>query len=477
MNKNYKEVWANCLNFIRDIIPPVTYKTWFMPIQPLKLEGSILTIQVPSHFFYEYLEEQFIDLLRKSLRKELGKDAKLEYSIVVDNNGLTTQSQTIKLPTKDNTNLSNKAINVPLSDDVKLSPFIMPGIKKMQINPQLNPENSMGNFVEGECNRLARQAGMAVAKAPGQTPFNPLFIFGESGLGKTHLAQAIGIETKNLFPDKVVLYITANKFQTQYSDAVRSNNRNDFINFYQSIDVLVIDDVQEFAGKQGTQDTFFHIFNHLHQSGKQLILTSDRPPVELKGLSKRLTSRFKWGLPAELQVPDYATRMAILRHKIYKDGIVISEDVIKYIADNVVGNVRELEGALVSLLAQSTLNKKHITLELARETIFKLVRHTQKEISIEYIQKVVCEYFDLDLEVIRTKSRKREIVQARQIAMFFSKELTKSSLSTIGAEIGGRDHATVLHAFKTVKDLAQTDKTFKMYVEDIAKMLDLRKSA
>ncbi len=477
MVKNHKEVWSSCLEFIKDNIPNVSFRTWFLPIVPVKLDSNVLTIQVPSPFFYEYLEEQFIDLLRRSLRKELGKDAKLEYSIVVDNNGVTNANpSSIKLPAKENTKLKNNPVNMPMNDEVNIkNPFIIPGIKKLQINPQLNPEYSFGNFIEGECNRLARSAGYTVANSPGQTPFNPLFIFGDSGLGKTHLAQAIGIEAKNKFPEKIVLYVSANKFQTQYTEAVRNNNRNDFMHFYQMIDILIVDDIQEFAGKQGTQDTFFHIFNHLHQSSKQLILTSDRSPVELKGLSKRLVSRFKWGLSAELMPPDFATRIAILKHKIYKDGIIISDEILQFIAENIMGNVRELEGALISLLAQSTLNRKQITLDLARETVLKLVKHTQKEISIDYIQKVVCEYFDLDIDVLKTKSRKREIVQARQIAMFYSKTLTKSSLTTIGSKIGSRDHATVLHAFKTVKDLVQTDKNFKGYVDEIGRLLDIRK--
>ena len=256
----------------------------------------------------------------------------------------------------------------------------------------MNPENSFDNFIEGECNRLARSAGYAVAKNPGGTAFNPLLIYGDSGLGKTHLAQAIGIEVKELFPEKTVLYVNANKFQTQFVDAIRNNNKNDFLHFYQMIDVLIIDDVHEFAGKEKTQDTFFHIFNHLHQSGKQLILTSDKPPVELQGMESRLLSRFKWGLSADLQIPDFETRMAILKKKTYNDGIDLPEEVLEYIATHISDNIRELEGALISLLAQSTLNKKEITLDLTKEMIDKLIKSTKREISIDYIQKVVCNY-------------------------------------------------------------------------------------
>ncbi len=470
----HKEVWNNCLKIIKDNVPSISFRTWFEPIVPLKLEKNVLTIQVPSPFFYEYLEEKYIEIISKTLRKELGFDAKLEYSVVMENNGFSNPSPyTVKLPAKNQTDIKNRPVSFPLDTEENSikNPFIIPGIKKLNIDPRLNPENSFDNFVEGECNRLARSAGYAVANNPGGTAFNPLLIYGDSGLGKTHLAQAVGIEVKEKFPEKTVLYVNANKFQTQFVESIRNNTKNDFLHFYQMIDVLIIDDVHEFAGKEKTQDTFFHIFNHLHQSGKQLILTSDKPPVELQGLEQRLLSRFKWGLSADLQIPDYETRIAILRQKIYKDGIEIPDEVIEYIATHITDNIRELEGALISLLAQSTLNKREITLDLAKEMIDKLIKNTKREVSIDYIQKVVCNYFDIGVELIQSKTRKREIVQARQVAMYFSKNLTKSSLATIGSQIGGKDHATVLHACKTVNNLMDTDRQFRIQIEDIEKKL------
>ena len=476
MSTNHHEVWNSCLKVIKDNVPSISFRTWFEPIVPLKLEKNILTIQVPSPFFYEYLEEQYINILRKTLRKELGDEAKLEYSVVMENNGFVqTKPYTVKFPAKSKAEVKNNPVNIPLKDthnEIK-NPFIIPGIKKLEIDPQLNISNSFANFVEGECNRLARSAGCAVAKKPGGTAFNPLLIYGDSGLGKTHLVQAVGIEVKEGFPDKTVLYVNASKFQTQFVESIRNNNKNDFIHFYQMIDVLILDDVHEFAGKEKTQDTFFHIFNHLHQSGKQLILTSDKAPVELQGMEQRLLSRFKWGLSADLQKPDFETRIAILQQKIYNDGIEISDNVLEYIASHIADNIRELEGALISLLAQSTLNKKEINLDLAKTMIDKLVKNTKKELSIDYIQKVVCDYFNLSPEMIHTKTRKREIVQARQIAMFFSKNLTKSSLATIGAKIGGKDHATVLHACKTVNNLSDTEKRFRFQIEEIEKKLKI----
>jgi chromosomal replication initiator protein len=470
----HKEVWSNCLKIIKDNVPSISFRTWFEPIVPLRLENKILTIQVPSPFFYEYLEEKYIDIISKTLRKELGYEAKLEYSIVMENPGQSaTKLYTIKLPAKNQIEIKNNPVSVPMNieENAIRNPFIFPGIKKMNIDPRLNAEYSFDNFVEGECNRLARSAGFAVSNNPGGTAFNPLLIYGDSGLGKTHLAQAIGIEIKDKFQDKTVLYVPANRFQTQFVEAIRNNTKNDFLHFYQMIDVLIIDDVHEFAGKEKTQDIFFHIFNHLHQSGKQLILTCDKPPVELQGLEQRLLSRFKWGLSADLQIPDYETRVAILRQKTYKDGITLPDEVVEYIATHITDNVRELEGALISLLAQSTLNKKEITLSLAKEMIDKLIKNTKREVSIDYIQKVVCNYFDVPVDSLQSKTRKREIVQARQVAMYFSKNLTKSSLATIGSQIGGKDHATVLHACKTVNNLVETDKQFKNQIEEIEKKL------
>ncbi|HBS87140.1 MAG: chromosomal replication initiation protein DnaA [Bacteroidetes bacterium GWF2_38_335] len=476
MDKTQESVWNNCLKIIKDNVPTISYRTWFEPIIPIKLENNVLTIQVPSPFFYEYLEEQYIDILRKTLRKELGSDAKLEYNVVMENNAFSNAKPvTVKIPANNKSDLKNKPVSVPLNlkeNSIK-NPFIIPGIKKLHVDPQLNPDYSFSNFVEGECNRLARSAGFAVANNPGGTAFNPLLLYGGSGLGKTHLAQAIGIEVKEKFSEKIVLYVNANKFTTQFVEAVRTENVNDFVHFYQMIDVLILDDVHEFAGKEKTQEIFFQIFNHLHQSKKQLILTSDKPPVELQGLEQRLLSRFKWGLSADLQIPDYETRIAILNKKIYNDGIEMPSDVIEYIASHITNNVRELEGALISLLAQSTLNKKEITLDLAKQMIDKLVKNTKREISIDYIQKVVCDYFSMPVDLLKSKTRKREIVQARQIAMFFAKNLTKSSLATIGSQIGGKDHATVLHACKTVNNLIETDKRFRVYIDEIEKKLKM----
>ncbi len=477
MQKDHVKVWQNCLQIIKDNVSLQSFKTWFEPIVPVKLHNNILTIQVPSQFFYEWLEEHYISLLKKTIRKELGPDGRLEYSIIVEKSAGSQKPYTVKIPTSNKPSTKNNPVSVPVNinqDKGIRNPFIIPGLKKINVDSQLNPNYSLQNFIEGDCNRLARSAGFAVAKNPGGTSFNPLLIYGGVGLGKTHLAQAIGIEIKNNLPNKTVLYVQSEKFTHQFIEAVRNNEQNDFIHFYQMIDVLIIDDVQFFAGKPKTQDVFFHIFNHLHQTGKQLILTSDKAPVEMQGMEQRLLSRFKWGLSADLQAPDLETRMAILENKMYNEGIELPKEVVEYLAYSITSNIRELEGALISLIAQSSLNKKAITLDLAKQMIDKFVKNTTREVSIDYIQKVVCDYFDLPIELMKSKTRKREIVQARQIAMYFSKKLTKSSLATIGMHCGGKDHATVLHACKTVNNLLDTDKRFRQYISEIEKKISLQ---
>ena len=473
-NTDCQEIWDNCLSIIRDNVTAQNFKTWFKPIKAVKLDNKILTIQVPSQFFYEWLENNYITLIKKAIKRELGKEAKLEYNILLETSS-GKKPYVTKIPSNEQDKIKNAPINMPINVEQSSirNPFIIPGPQKIQINPQLNESYTFDSFVEGECNRLARSAGFAVAQNPGGTAFNPLFIYGNGGLGKTHLANAIGIDVKNNFPEKTVLYVSADKFQTQFVDAIMDNRKNDFVHFYQSIDVLIIDDVQFLCGKEKTQDIFFHIFNHLHQNKKQIILTSDKAPVDIIGMEQRLLSRFKWGLSSDLQSPGLETRLAILKKKIKKDGIDIPYEVIEYIAYSITSNVRELEGALISLLAQSSLNQKEITIDLAKNMLDKFVKNTVREVSIDYIQKVVCNYFNITIETMKSKTRKREIVQCRQLAMYFSKQMTKNSLAMIGKYCGNKDHATVLHACKTVNNLSDTDKRFKGYISDIEKKLTL----
>ncbi|MBC7494105.1 MAG: chromosomal replication initiator protein DnaA [Flavobacterium sp.] len=475
MDKTAQSVWENCLSFIKDNIQDQAYKTWFEPIKSVELTDNALYIQVPSKFFYEWLEEHYVKLLKSALTKELGSTAKLLYKIKMENTYGNKLPFTEQLPSNNRSPIKSQDVDATyknISPELK-NPFVIPGIRNLKIESQLNPNYNFDNFLEGDSNRLARSAGMAVANKPGGTSFNPLLIFGGVGLGKTHLAHAIGVEIKDKYPEKTVLYISAEIFMQQFIDSIKQNNRNDFIHFYQLIDVLIIDDVQFFSGKTATQDVFFHIFNYLHQNGKQVILTSDKAPVDMQDIEQRLLSRFKWGLSAELHQPDYETRIAILKNIMYRDGVDMPDEIIEYVAHNIKSNVRELMGAIISLIAQSSFNKKEVTIDLAKSVVEKFVKNVKREVSIDYIQKVVSEYFQVDLDILQSKTRKRHIVQARQLAMFFAKKMTKSSLAIIGSQIGDRDHATVLHACKTVDNLVATDKQFKKYVDDIQKKLSL----
>ena len=470
-----EKIWNNCLVFIKDNIQQQAFKTWFEPIIPLKITENSLSIQVPSKFFYEWLEEHYVKILKVALTRELGDDARLIYTIKMENTFGNKAPFTESIPSRNQSGVNAQKVDAPLqtySSELK-NPFVIPGIRNLQIESQLNPNYNFENFLEGDSNRLARSAGLAVSNKPGGTSFNPLMIFGGVGLGKTHLAHAIGVQIKNKYPDKTVLYISAEKFTQQYIESVKKNSRNDFIHFYQVIDILIIDDVQFFSGKTGTQDVFFHIFNHLHQNGKQVIVTSDKAPVDMQDIEQRLLSRFKWGLSAELQIPDLETRISILKNKLFRDGVTIDYNIVEYVAKNIKTNVRELEGAIISLIAQSSFNRVDIDLNLAKEIVNKFVKNTKREVSIDYIQKVVSEYFQMDVATLQSKTRKRHIVQARQLAMYFAKKYTKASLASIGSQIGKRDHATVLHACKTVDNLSFTDKQFRKYVEDLNQKLSL----
>lgn len=451
-------LWNNCLKVIKDNVSEEAYKTWFDPIVPLKYENNEFVVEVPSMFFYEYIEEKFAELLRLTLSREVGESTRLMYRVVMDRTSQTTTD--VPAAIVENTERpSQSVLNV-----IELSPFKK--IIRQDVDPQLNTSYNFNTFVEGKSNKLARTAGISIANEPGKTIFNPLFLYGLSGVGKTHLVNAIGVMTKQLNPEKRVLYVTANLFKIQYTDSVRNNTQNDFLSFYQSIDVLIIDDIHEFA-TAGVQNTFFHIFNHLHQMGKQLILTSDRAPGMLSGMEERLLTRFKWGLTAEIEKPDFELRKAILKQKIYKDGLDISEDVIDYIAENVSDNIRNLEGVLISLLAHATLTDVNIDLKLAETVIGKVVSSAPKIVSVEQIRDIVCDYYSIPTEKLMSSSRKREISTARQMAMYLSKQYTKNSLSSIGKIIGNRNHATVLHACGVVNDLLDTDKTIRYDMKEL----------
>lgn len=470
MSSEASAVWNECLRVIEQHVNEQSFSTWFKPINPVKLEGTSLTIQVPSQFFYEWLEDNYVQELKIAIKTTLGQSGRLEYAVVVDRGNSSNQPYVVSFPQG---NAGNKKPQTPVEPDK--TPFEMKSLNAEALtNSNLNPTYTFTTYIEGDCNRLARSAGFAVATKPGITSFNPLMVYGGVGLGKTHLVQAIGNEIKNGPEDKFVLYVSSEKFVNQFMDSIKDGNVKSFTNFYMQVDVLIIDDIQFLAGKDRTQEMFFHIFNHLHQSKKQIIMTSDCPPRDLKGLEERLLSRFKWGLTADLQMPDFETRVAIIRRKMQSEGIIIPDDVVEYLAYTVDTNVRELEGILISLIAHASLSRVEISLELAKTVMKNIIKDIETEVGVDFIQKTVSEYYGIALDDLKAKTRKKEIVTARQVAMYFCKEFTNHSLKSIGYHFGGRDHSTVIHAVQTVNDIMETDSSFRNAVLELKKKFKMR---
>jgi chromosomal replication initiator protein len=467
-------VWNDCLEIIKQSVDEQSFNTWFKPITPLRNEGDVLTIQVPSQFFYEWLEEHYVPVLKKAVHEVLGENGRLEYSVIVDSGNHLNPPVLVNYPNGNGFKKSNaQAVN----GHEEYSPFSFKALNPQTVNSRLNPNYSFDNFVEGDCNRLARSAGVAVAKKPGTTSFNPLMLYGGVGVGKTHLVQAIGNEIKKNLPEKIVLYVDQNDFTSQFLNALQNHKMQEFQNFYLQVDLLILDDVQFLAGREKTQEIFFHIFNQLHQSGKQIIMTSDCPPRDLKGFQERLLSRFKWGLTADLQEPDFETKLAIIHNKMQSDGIEIPTEVAEYLAFSVDTNLRDMEGVLNSLLFHATLLKKEIDLELAKEVLKNIVKEIQADVSVDFIQKTVADFFKVELEAMKSKIKKREIVIPRQTAMYFCKRYTQLTLALIGENFGGRDHSTVIHALESVEDMMKTDANYKNGVEELTKKFKSRISA
>ncbi|NND72110.1 MAG: chromosomal replication initiator protein DnaA [Rhodothermales bacterium] len=503
MSRTAEEVWGKCLDVIRDNVGPQSFETWFSVIRPVSLveeQGIVkLTIQLPSRFYYEWLEEHYFTLLRKTVTRVLGSGGRLMYDIVVEKGNAETGSKGahVTLPAHHSggsddevEQIDNSLEDAPdelfdpslltggpryLNQPVRDSTLSLPGIRRNHpINSQLNPNYTFERFIEGDCNRLARSAALAIAKQPGRTSFNPFLIYGGVGLGKTHLIQAIGNYARAHNNVQSILYVSSERFTTEFVQAIQYNRVSEFSLFYRQIDLLVIDDAQFFGGKEKTQEEFFHIFNALHQSGKQIVLSADRSPRDIEGIEERLLSRFQWGLSADMQPPDLETRIAILQRKASDDGIAIDQDVIEFVGHNIKSNIRELEGALIRLLAFSTLNKRDLNVDLAREVLRDLIKETRITMSIDEIQVAVCDYFNLTVDLVCAKTRKREVVQARQIAMFFCKELTQNSLKTIGLHFGGRDHSTVIHANQSVMNQIETDPKYRQMIDEVRDKIDVR---
>jgi len=472
-----ESAWKDCLEIIQDNISYQKYKSWFEPIKPVKLSDNTLTIQVPSQFWYEWLEEHYYNMLRSTIAKVMGKEGKLEYSVLVERSDRIEDNRSVRLPQRPMPPQKPQEMNTftEYQPGKIENPFVIPGIRKTNIDSNLNSNYVFDRYIEGDCNRLARSAAMAISDNPGNNSFNPLFVYGGTGLGKTHLIQSIGNRVKHQFGDeKAVLYVSSESFTNEFVQAIRNNRASEFSLFYRNIDVLIVDDIQFFCGKEKTQEEFFHIFNALHQDGKQIILSSDRPPKDIPDIEERLISRFGWGLSADLQIPEYETRYAILERKAHDNGISLNSEIIEFIAYNFKSNVRDLEGAIIKLLATASL--KHvdeIDLSMAKTVLKDMVKSSHTQISIEFIQNYVCGYFEIDTNKVREKTRKQEIVEARQIAMFLAKKYTKSSLKTIGLQFGGRDHSTVIHAISTVEERLATSPRHKRILKELEQKIDV----
>ena len=461
--QTYREVWQVCLDRIQKHTTQEEFAKWFEPLKPLSFDGTNLRLKVPDGSHAKHIEDNYLKLFSQAIFELFGRQTKLHYAIP------SSEEKTAVSPNADITAISQHVTqtntrNIP-------DPFVIPGLKKLRYPTQLSPKYTFSTHVEGMCNRLARSAGKTVALTPGSSPFNPLYIYGASGLGKTHIVQAIGNEVCERHPELQVLYVSTNKFMAQFQAAYKNGDINDFIRFYQMIDVLIIDDIQELSGKPGTQNVFFNVFNHLQMAGKQIILTSDKPPVELQDIEQRLLTRFKWGLSAKIDTPDYETKVKIIRNKAEGIGISLTEEVVLYLADNISANIREIEGALLTLKANASFMGRRISTSLAKEVLKAFVHVSQKEISINHITTTVCQYFNIDEESFNSTKRTREVAQARQIAMYLAKQHTKLPLAAIGSAIGGRNHATVLHSCKAVSNMIDTDKVFRGQIEELEKII------
>lgn len=462
--QTYNEMWQQCLAHLRTQTTEEEFSKWFEPIVPLEFDGTTLRLRVPNASYVYQIEKNYLKFLRPIISQLYGLQTKLFYAVPKPAPAPQPEVDTTEIR---RTIAQNDTANIQ-------NPLTIPGLRRLRIDPNLSPGLRFSNYIEGNCNRLARSAGMAIAINPGNNPFNPLYIYGDSGLGKTHVVQAIGHEICERHPELQVLYVSMNKFQAQFQRAYLSDKKgelNDFIHFYQMIDVLIIDDIQELTGKPGTQNVFFNIFNHLHLSGKQLILTSDKPPVELKDIEERLLTRFKWGLTTQIQTPDYQTKIKIIKAKVDKLNVPISEEVVAFLAENISANVREIEGALSSLVANASFMGRRITTSLAKEILKVYVQLTQKEITIDHIIDVVCAHQNIDRTRLNSTERTRDVAQSRQIAMYLAKQHTKAPLTAIGSAIGGRNHATVLHSCKAISNLIETDKNFRRQVEEIERLV------
>ena len=470
MINSHSALWDKCLALIKENVSEQQYKTWFSPIvfESFSEKDKTLLVQVPSPYVYEYLEEYYIDLLSRVLSKCFGVGVRLTYRIVADKtHGLTTDVQAGEAVGIDHPQPTSRGNKAPTPLDAAVP---------QDLNPQLNPKQTFNNFIEGNSNKLPRTVGLSIAEHPGKSTFNPFYMFGPSGCGKTHLINAIGVRCKELYPQKRVLYVSARLFQVQFTDSLLKKRINDFINFYQSIDVLIVDDIQEWATATSTLDTFFHIFNHLFRNGKQIILASDRPPVDLQGMKDRLLTRFSCGLIAEMEKPNVELCVDILKNKCRRDGLKIPEDVIRYIAETARGSVRDLQGVINSLLAYSVVYNCNVDMHLAERVIKRAVKVDNHPLTVDDILEKVCNHFNVTQQNVFSRSRKREYVLVRQVSMYLAQKYTKMPASRIGQLIGNRDHSTVIHSCSTIEKRLKIDKDFQSEMTEIETSFRIKNS-
>lgn len=471
MNNSHQALWDNCLQLIQANVTEQQYKTWFAPIvfESYSEDTHELLVQLPSRYVFEYLEQYYVGLLSKVLARVFGDNVKLNYRIV------EVKGRQHDVVTEVESEGPSMIEQPAPSRRVNKSPSMLDSATPQPLNPQLDPKKTFQNYIEGDSNKLPRTVGLSIAEHPGRSTFNPFFIYGPSGCGKTHLINAIGVRCKETYPQKRVLYVSARLFQVQYTDSVRHNTTNDFITFYQSIDVLIVDDIQEWMNSPKTLETFFHIFNHLFRCGKQIILASDRPPVDLNGMKDRLLTRFACGLIAELERPNVQLCVDILNHKCKRDGLKIPADVIQFIAETANGSVRDLEGVVNSLMAYSIVYNSNVDMKLAERVIKRAVKVDNHPLTIDDILEKVCRHYNVEVQHVSGKSRKRDLVQVRQISMYLAQKYTKMPASRIGLLIGGRDHSTVIHSCNQIEQRLKIDKSFSAELNSIENSFKLKK--
>ena len=469
MQNSHKALWDNCLHLISQNVTKQIFKTWFEPIvfESYDEEEKTVLVQVPSPYIYEYLEQYYVRLMAWALQNSFKANVRLKYRLVTDKENKKNQEWESDAP-------SDIEAPRPTTRGNK-SPTVLDAAVPQNLNPQLDPKKTFDNYIEGNSNKLPRTVGLSIAEHPGKSTFNPFFIYGPSGCGKTHLINAIGVQCKRMYPQKRVLYVSARLFQVQFTDSVRQNTTNDFINFYQTIDVLIVDDIQEWVNSPKTLDTFFHIFDHLFRLGKQIILASDRPPVDLVGVKDRLLTRFSCGLIAELEKPNVQLCVDILNSKCRRDGLKIPMEVIQFVAQTANGSVRDLEGVLNSLMAYSIVYNSNIDMHLAERVIKRAVKVDNHPLTIDDILEKVCQHFGVSQQHVISKSRKRDYVQVRQVSMYLAQKYTKMPASRIGQLIGGRDHSTVIHSCSTIEQRLKVDKEFSAELSSIENSFKLKK--